>query len=154
MGQHFSKPNRPRTAKALCRPVVGFIASVGAFFAFGMTPLASAPSANADPLTDLIDVLIEPAIAASSGISPAEFLDPSVLDTALSELATPAGWDTVLTDLSSVSAFPDAGAAATTSDPSNTFVQALEQDWMNSPLGQQVDGSLNAWFAHADPAAP
>jgi hypothetical protein len=103
-GQRSSNKNRrsENTKGRRCRAVVGLIASAGAFLAFGMTPLASAPSANADPLTDLIDVLIEPAIAASSGISPAEFLDPSVLDTALSELATPAGWDTVLTDLSSL----------------------------------------------------
>ncbi len=119
-----------------------------------MTPLAPAPIAAADPLTDLVAVLIEPAIAASSGISPTEFLDPSVLDAALSALATPTGWDTVFSDMSSittsVAGLPDAGAAVS---GWSSLLQGLEQDWINSPLGSQVDGVLNAWAAQADPAA-
>ncbi|HEY9303341.1 MAG TPA: hypothetical protein VIO95_03520, partial [Mycobacterium sp.] len=130
---------------------------MGAFFAFGMTPLAAAPSAQADPLADLIDLLIEPAIATSLGISPTEAVDPSLLDAALSALWSPSGWDTVLGDLSGVGssavAVPDSGAAISATDPFSTWVQGLEQDWMSSPLGQQVDSGLNSWVAHADPGA-
>src|ERR1700743_1079966 len=101
-GRHSSKGNRRSGKSKARRRAVGWGGSAGGFLAFGLGPLAVAPGAHADPLTDLIDLLIEPAIAASSGISPTEFFDPSVLDAALSELSPPTGWDTVLTDLSGV----------------------------------------------------
>ena len=156
MVQRSSMRNRgSRNAKGRWRGrVAGLVGAAGAFVAFGLSPLAAVPSAHADPLTDLIDVLIEPAIAASSGISPAEFLDPGVLAGALSELVTPSGWDTVVSDLSSIGTslvgVPDTGAAVS---GSSSFVQGLEQDWITSPFGSQVDSSLNAWAAQTDPAA-
>lgn len=59
-----------------------------------MGPWAVAPNAHADPLTDLFGLLIEPAVAASSGMRPAEFVDPGMLDAALSDLpATSNAWD-------------------------------------------------------------
>ena len=33
------------------------------------------------------------------------------------------------------------------------FLQGLEQDWINSSFGQQVDSALNSWAEQADPAA-
>lgn len=74
-------------------------------------------------------------------------------------LSTTSGWNTLLTDLSNPSSvdalfgvhaslLPDASAAATTAtNPLNSFVQGLEQDWINSPFGQQVDSQLNSWAA-------
>ena len=37
-------------------------------------------------------------------------------------------------------------------DSSTTFLQGIEQEWINSSFGQQFDTSLNAWAAQADPA--
>jgi YVTN family beta-propeller protein len=137
------------------RQAVGLSGGVAALLALGLGPLTAAPSANADPLTDLLDVIIEPAIAASSGISPAEFFDPGVLEGALSELATPAGWDTLVSDLSSLASssagIPDPGAAAPAAD--SNWVETLEQDWFNSSFGQEIDASLNSSFHELDPTS-
>jgi hypothetical protein len=98
----------------------------------------SFPSANADPLTDLIDLAIG---SATSATSPTEFLDPAVLDSALSELVS----RTVLSDLSGVGSsagvVPDSTSAAATSADPAAWLHGLEQDWINSPLGQQVGGT-------------
>ena len=32
-------------------------------------------------------------------------------------------------------------------------LQGLEQDWINSSRGQQIDSELNTWAAQSDPAA-
>jgi len=149
-GRAGSKRNRDaRAAKTdRRRQAVGLSSSAAVFLALGLGPLVAAPSANADPLTDLLDVIIEPAIAASSGISPAEFFDPSILDAALSQLATPAGWETLGSDLSSIGAsfagLPSNAAAA--ADSSN-WVETLEQDWFNSSYGQEFDSEINPLFA-------
>jgi YVTN family beta-propeller protein len=138
------------------RRAVGVVSGVAAFLALGLSPLAVAPSANADPLTDVLDLIIEPAIAASSGISPAEFFDPGVLGAALSELATPAGWETLATDLSSFAsgsaAVSDSGTAAAASDPTSGL-EALEQQWIDSSSGQSIDASLNSLFHELDPSS-
>ena len=118
------------------------------------------------------------ASSAITAVNPTDFFDPSVLTGLLTDLATPAGWDTLLTDLGtpggwdtlvsdlgSVSstaltvptdtgtAAGDAGSAAAAVDPSTAFWQGLEQDWINSSFGQQVDSALNTWAAQVDPAA-
>src|SRR5271163_1981216 len=156
-GQRCPKRNRrSRNAKVLRRAVVGLIASAGAFLAFGMTPLAMTPSAHADEF----DLIIDPIINSLASVDPTLAVDMT-------------GWlanlDSALAAASSVDASSLAGAAATAestslgalstdvssasaANPSDTFVQGLEQDWMNSSLGQQVDSSLNEWFNQADPA--
>jgi YVTN family beta-propeller protein len=138
------------------RRAVGVTGGVAAFLALGLSPLAVAPSASADPLTDVLDLIIEPAIAASSGISPAEFFDPGVLGAALSELATPAGWETLATDLSSFAsgsaAVSDSGATAAASDPTSGL-EAFEQQWIDSSSGQSIDASLNSLFRDLDPSS-
>ncbi|MGA8546575.1 MAG: hypothetical protein WB785_15125, partial [Mycobacterium sp.] len=155
-GRRSSKGNQRSGKSKARRRAVGLGGSAGAFLALGLGPLAAAPSAQADPLADLIDALLEPAIATSIGISPTEVVDPSLWDAALSGLWSPGGWDTVVSDLSGVGssavAVPDT-AAATTADPATSFIHGLEQDWINSPFGQQVDNSLNTWAAQADPSA-
>src|ERR1700758_4241571 len=124
-GRRSSKRNRRSAKTKTRRRMIGLGGGAGALVALGLGPLAVAPGAHADPLTDLIDLLIEPAIAASSGISPTEFFDPS-------------GWDTVLTDLSGVGSsaivVSDTGAVTSTADPLTTWVQGLEQDWITSPF--------------------
>jgi len=154
MAKYSSKRNRwSRSAKGLwrCR-VVGLVAAAGAALAFGMSPLASAPTAHADLFDDLIDVVATSAAGSAVGAaSPADFVDLGALSGVLTDLSTPNGFDALLG--MNIGQLPDAGAAAITADPFNSFVQGLEQDWINSPLGQQVDNSLNAWFNQADLAA-
>ncbi|MFZ0904942.1 MAG: PGRS repeat-containing protein, partial [Mycobacterium sp.] len=160
-----TKRNQPsRKAKARRRRVVGLSGSAGAFLAFGLGPLATAPSAKADVFDDILDLAVGSAVSsAATAVNPTDFLDPGVLSGLLGELSTPAGWDTLLTDFSSPSSFDtlfsgssalsDTGSAAATADSSTSFLQALEQDWMNSSFGQQVDSALNTWAAQSDPAA-
>src|SRR5271155_129811 len=157
-GQQCPKRNRrSRNAKALRRAVVGLIASAGAFLAFGMTPLAMTPSAHADEFDVILDPIInslssvDPTLAVDmtswvanldSGLAAASSVDPSSLAGAAAT-AESTSLGSLSTDVSSASA----------ASPSDTFVQGLEQDWMNSSLGQQVDSSLNAWFNQVDPSA-
>ena len=80
----------PRNAKALRRAVVGLIASVGAFLAFGMTPLAMMPSAHADEF----ELIVDPIIDSLSSVDPTLAVDMTGwlanLDSALA-----AAWDAV-----------------------------------------------------------
>ena len=164
MAKRFSKRNRrPRNAKALRRAVVGLIASASAFLAFGMTPLAMTPSAHADEF----DVIVDPIINSISSIDPTLGTD---LTAVLGDFTTSSGWDSVLADFSSLdslfgasssvasvvpdtsSAASDISSAASSADYSNTFVQGLEQDWITSPFGTEVDNAINTMAAKADPA--
>jgi endoglycosylceramidase len=117
------------------RRALGLGVTAGAFFAFGLSPLVTAPAASADEF----DVIVDPIISALSGIDP-------TLGADLGALA--ASFDpTVATD----SAASAATAAASTPDFSDLFNQfvytpthtALE-DWINSSAGQQVDSFINS----------
>ena len=164
-GQHSKRNRQSQKAKARRRArVAGLGAGAGAFLAFGLYPLAGAPTAKADVFDDILDTVVGSAVSSAvTSVNPTDFLDPSVLSGLLTDLSTPAGWDTLLTDFSNPSSFDavfspsaalsDAGSAASTADSSTAFWQGLEQSWINSSLGQQVDSSLNTWFAQVDPAA-
>lgn len=68
-GRRSSKRHR-KSANAEARRrrrVVGLGTSAGAFLAFGMTPLAAAPSAHADELELIIDPIVN-SIAGSLGV--------------------------------------------------------------------------------------
>ena len=156
--------HRSRDAKARRRRVVGLSGSAGAFLAFGLGPLVAAPSAKADVFDDILDLVVGSAAgSALTAVNPTDFVDPGVLNGLLGDLATPAGWDTLVTDFSSPSSFDavfsgssapsDTGSAVSAADSSTSFLQGLEQGWLNSPFGQQVDSALNTWAAQADPAA-
>jgi endoglycosylceramidase len=114
--------------------VFGLGLTAGAFFAFGMAPLVTAPAANADEF----DVIVDPIISALSGIDP-------TLGADLGALAT--SFDPAFAADSAASA----ATAAATPDFSELFNQfvytpthtALE-DWINSNVGQQVDGFINS----------
>ncbi len=109
-------PRKPLVlgAFASVRPVRGtFSVTVGAVLAFGLTPLATAPAANADEL----DLVLDPVLTSLSTV------DPSGLD------AVPAG---------DVAQFFDQFVYAP--------MHALEQAWITSPFGEQVDGVINAAF--------
>ena len=164
-GKH-SKGNR-QAAKAKARRrarAAGLGGSAGAFLAFGLSPLVGAPTAKADVFDDIFDLAIgSAASSALTAVNPTDFVDPGVLTGLLGDLSTPAGWDTLLADFANPSSFDavsasstalsDTGSAASAADSSTTFLQGIEQEWINSSFGTQVDSELNQWAAQSDPAA-
>ncbi|HEU0192436.1 MAG TPA: alkaline phosphatase family protein [Mycobacterium sp.] len=99
-------------------------AGVGAFLALGMTPLAAAPTANADEF----DAILDPIVNSLTG-----------------SLGDAVGGSAA--DASSVAAASPFDAAL------DTWLQGLGQDWANSSFGQQVDAALNGWFHQVVPGA-
>src|ERR1700722_13340443 len=163
-GRHSSKKNRRSGKNKARRRAIGLGGSAGAFLAFGFYPLAGAPTAKADIFDDILDLAVGSAArSAITAVKPTDFLDPGVLSALLGDLSCPAGWGTLLTDFSNPSSFDalfssssalsDTGSAVSAADTSSTFIQSLEQDWINSSFGQQVDSALNTWAAQVDPAA-
>src|SRR5581483_3816647 len=147
--QHSSKGNR-RSANRRRARAAGLGGSAGAFLALGLGPLAGAPTAKADLFDDILDLAVgSAATSAVTAVNPTDFLDPGVLSGLLGDLSSPAGWGTLFNDLGNASSLDalfsgqtslasDSGAgAAAATDPSTAFWQGLEQDWINSPLGQQ-----------------
>ncbi|MGB8792141.1 MAG: hypothetical protein WCD33_11575, partial [Mycobacterium sp.] len=124
-GRHRQTRNTKTRRRARA---VGAGTAAGAFLAFGMTPLATTPSAHADDfgLGDLIANLITGGMA---GV-PDSAMDPSAFD--LGSLLDPGafglGADHAATLASSADALPsisDPFGAASSDD----FIQTLEQDW-------------------------
>ncbi|MGB3894067.1 MAG: PGRS repeat-containing protein, partial [Mycolicibacter sinensis] len=111
--------------------VVGAASAVGAFLAFGMAPLAAAPTAHADVDFDLGDVFGD--------------LFSSWTSTDLGDGAT---WD-----LGALFGAADPGSAA--GDPfswtgimDQWFYEPLHtmtQLWITSSFGQSIDGMINDW---------
>ncbi len=175
-GKRSGKKNR-RTAngKARRRATLGLGGCAGAFLAFGLTPLASVPPAHADGLDAIIDPVINSILSSVTsfdallGIDPTTGLDLATsfdallgidpttgLDLALPSAdvasAVPSGWEALFGDFSNPAG--DVGTAASATDSAtSTFWQGLEQSWINSSFGSQVDTSLNSWFDQVDPAA-
>ncbi|MBV8863287.1 MAG: hypothetical protein JO082_10230 [Mycobacterium sp.] len=110
--------------------LAGACSAAATFLALGMTPLATAPAANADfGIDDLFD-LIDPNLVASA-VDPTGGLD----------LGTAA-----------------ATSSAVTAQADNALAEAFQQDfwiplhtaledWINSPLGQDIDDAINPLFA-------
>jgi hypothetical protein len=120
---------RSRSAKAR-RRVVGLSSGVGAFLALGMTQLAAAPTVKADEF----DAILEPIINSITG---------SLGDVAAGSAAVP--------DLGSLGLGATESVAA--ASPVDTWLQGLEQDWISSGFGQQVDTLINSWFNLVDPSS-
>jgi Phosphoesterase family len=118
---------RSRSAKAR-RRLVGLSSGVGGFLALGMTQLAYAPTVKADALDAILDPIIN-SITSSLG------------DVAAGSAAVP--------ELGSLSL--GATESAAVASPVDAWLQGLEQDWINSGVGQQVDTLINSWFNLADP---
>ena len=125
---------QPRKVRG-CRRVIGLGMAAGAFLAFGMSPLVTAPAANADEF----DVILDPIINSLSAIDPTLGADLGALATSLDP--------TFAADSAATTAAVPAG----TPDFAELFNQyvytpthtALE-DWINSSIGQQVDGFINS----------
>lgn len=158
-GQHSRRRNRKaRTARARRGRVVGLGASAGAFLAFGLTPLAGAPAAHADEF----DVILDPIISSLASIDPTLGADLSTLvgdfttsgNSAVVDFSTVLGASTSVASLvpDTSSAVPDSGAAAASADSWSAFTQGLEQDWITSSYGSQVDSMLNTWAEKVDPS--
>jgi hypothetical protein len=116
---------RSRRAKAR-RRVVGVSGGIGAFLALTVTQLAAAPSANADGF----DAILDPIINAITG-----------------SLGDAAG-SAALPELGSLGL--GATESAAVASPVDAWLQALEQDWIGSSFGQQLDATLNSWFNQVD----
>ena len=93
-----------------------------------MTQLATAPTVKADEFDAILDPIIN-AITGSLG-------DLAAGTAAVPELGTGLECHRV-------------GAAA--ASPVDAWLQGLEQDWINSGFGQQVDTTINSWFNLVDP---
>jgi hypothetical protein len=132
--------HNPHSRTAMIRRrqrAVGVTGAVSAFLALGLVPLTNAPKASADGLDAVFDQVVN-AITGSLG------------DVAAGSAAVP--------ELGSLGL----GAAESTAAASavDGWLHALEQDWLNSGFGQQVDTAINSWFndggtlAQGDAAQP
>ncbi|MGH3560749.1 MAG: PGRS repeat-containing protein, partial [Mycobacterium sp.] len=140
--------------------MVGSGATVGAFLVFGMTPLATAPSARAEIVDEVIDQILSPFMDATpSSVDWDALLTPTAWDAFLD----PAHWDAVFADLSALGAGAGNGGAdhaalfaapavsdSSTPDLTASFQQFIYtplhtdiEDWIHSDVGQQVDGAIN-----------
>src|ERR1700760_1139491 len=169
--RHCANRTRPSHWVVECRRrVIGWGSSAGAALTFTIGPLAAIPAAHADGL----DVIVDPIINAVTGVDVLASLDSAasvdlggVGGSAFDQwLALPtdsvAGIGTATGAVASVRAASDAvagagnaaeGAAASSLDPAASFdamfVQAIhtdEQNWINSPLGESIDNSINKGF--------
>ncbi len=155
------------------RRVIGWGSSAGAALTFTIGPLAAIPAAHADGLDVIVDPIINAVDHAMTGMDVFASLDSAAnVDlgglggSAFDQwLALPtdsvAGIGTATGAVASVSAASDAVAgagnaaegAAASSDPAAgfdaTFLQAIhtdEQNWINSPLGESIDNTINKDF--------
>ena len=152
-GKHSSKGSRQaKKAKGRRRTrAIGLGAGAGAFLTLGLGPLANAPAAHADDFG--LDSIIDPIIASITSADPA--LGASMdgwmasLDAAFS---TTSAVDPASALEGALGAASTVGSSAA-ADPFAAFWQGLEQDWITSPFGSQVDTVLNTWAEQANPAA-
>src|SRR5258707_110487 len=155
-GRH-SKKNRQSGKGKARRRALGLGGSAGAFLAFGLTPLASlasAPPARADGLDAIIDPILNSILSSVTSFDALLGIDPSALgDLALpatdAAAVVPSGWEALFGDFTNP--VSDVGTAASAADSTSAFWQGLEQSWINSDFGQQVDSGLNSWFEQVAP---
>lgn len=137
--------------------VAGMGTAAGAVLAFGLTPLAAAPAANADFLDTVLDPIInslssvDPTLGADLGAL-ATSVDPSftVENAAAAATGADSSLDQALTNAMSVG---DSDLAKLFNQYVYTPMETAVQAWITSTPGQEVDSSLNAWFDKVDPTA-
>ncbi len=123
---------------------VGLTSAISAFLTLGLGSLANPPKATADGFDAVIDQVVN-AITGSLG-------DVAAGSAAVSELGSLGLGATESTAGVGLGSLPDVGSVAAAA-PADTWLQGLEQAWINSPFGQHVDTALNDWFNHVDPGA-
>ncbi|MGH3560871.1 MAG: cellulase family glycosylhydrolase, partial [Mycobacterium sp.] len=116
-GQHRGgRHRRTRSTAARRRRVVGFGTAIGVSVAFGMTPLVTAPPGHAD-----IDFLFD-------------IPDPASADV---------GDVSVALDTTDVTSMPALSGDDLFNQLIYTPIHTDIEDWIHSPLGEQVDGFIN-----------
>lgn len=151
--------------------MVGFGVAAGAFLSFGMTPLATTPPAQADLLSDVIDVGMDQLGGLSSvagglpdlglpmddlaglGLPGLDVGDPSLavdqltagIDQSLSGFAGTLGTAVVGYGAASVDPTAAVDSIAANLVPDIYFsLHGIGEEWINSPFGQMLDPIINA----------
>jgi hypothetical protein len=92
-GRWGSERDRQSRGMSTCRRRVAALgANAGAFLAFGLSPLTAMPAAQADVLTDWVDLIIDPLVNTAPPVEALDFsawLDPSTSQ----NLRRERGWD-------------------------------------------------------------
>src|ERR1700743_767359 len=146
MSRHSSsrRGRRNKTTNRRRNRAIGTGSALGTFLALGMAPLASNPAANAD----VLDTILDPIINSLGAIDPTMGADLlSVVDTFDPTF--------VLDSTASAATSLDAAASAATSSSIDyaqiynewiyTPIHTIDQAWINSSFGEQVDNALNQW---------
>jgi Phosphoesterase family len=147
MADRRVRKQNPHSRKAMIRRrqrAVGLTGAISAFLMFGLGPLANLPKANAD----VFDVVIDQVLNAISG-SLGDVAAGSAAVPELGSLGLGAADPAAGVGLGSL---PDVGSVAA-ANPADAWLQGLEQAWIGSSFGQQVDTALNDWFNQVDPSA-
>src|ERR1700744_4405422 len=152
-----SQRSRQQKLRRSVGRMLGFGGATSALITFSLGSVLNAPPARADGL----DVILDPIINSLSSVDPSLAVDMTGwlanLDSALNGASSfdPTSLASAATtaESSSLGALSTDVGSASAANPFDTFVQGLEQQWIDSPLGQQMDSSLNAWFNQVDPAA-
>jgi hypothetical protein len=174
-GRHAQRKARTRNGKVRRRAAVGLCTTAGGLLAAVVSPFATAPHANADfGIDDLLLDLLDPGSIAAA-VEPAASLDVSTMlaDLGLGGTGTTDTTALAITDLPGpgpVAAAAEPAGGITLSELLAYFglvgngtpdsaalaesfqvgfyqpVHAFIQDWINSPIGEYVDGQINSLF--------
>jgi len=134
--------HNPHSCKAMThrrQRAAGLTGAISAFLTLGLVPLANAPKATADGFDMVIDQVVN-AISGSLG----DVAAGAASVPELGSLGLNAAESTAGVGLGSLSE----GGSVAAASPVDAWFHGLEQDWMNSGFGQQVDTALNDWFTH------
>lgn len=125
--------------------IAGAGSAVGAFLAFGMSPLAAAPPAHADELDWVSDLLGQNLTDAFTTLGDTAswqtIFDADSWSPLFAQLDS--GWDAALVPMSAAASDPFSDLFNTLFyEPMHTSIE----NWINSPLGLQVNGAINSMF--------
>src|SRR5271169_5293037 len=146
MADRSGTKHNPHSREAMIhrrQRAVGLTGAISMFLTLGLGPLANAPKATADEFDVVIDQVLNAITGSLGDVAAGSAAVPELGSLALGAADPAAGVGLgSLADLSSVAA----------ANPADTWLQGLEQDWINSGVGQQVDTVINSWFNLADPS--
>jgi hypothetical protein len=125
------------------RRVVGLTGAIGAFVTLGLGPLASAPKAQADEFDVVVDSVINAVTDVLGDVAAGSAAVPELGGLGLGVTESTAG-----VGLGSLSEVGSAAVALV-----DGWLHGLEQGWITSGFGQQVDTVLNSWFTLVDPTS-
>jgi hypothetical protein len=123
------------------RRVVGLTGVISAFVTLGLGPLAGAPKARADGFDVVVDAVLNAVTGLLGDVGAGSAPVPELGGLGLGAAESTAG-----VGLGSLSEVGPVAAGLV-----DTWLHGLEQDWINSGVGQQVDTVLNSWFNLVDP---